>query len=80
MEHGHEHQEGQSHGPQEEDDLLYQEPCRDGGANISLCRTQRTPATPRSPRALEPGRSAFRALLYLDGYCEDPMRSCLWQL
>lgn len=40
MEHGHEHQEGQSHGPQEEDDLLYQEPCWDGvgGASISLCR------------------------------------------
>lgn len=75
MEHGHEHQESQSHGPQEEDDLLYQEPCWDGeGTSISLCRTQPTPATPRNPRALEEPYSTW------DGYREDPMRSCLWQL
>lgn len=28
MEQRHEHQEGQDGGPQEEDDLLHQEPCR----------------------------------------------------
>lgn len=43
MENGHKHQEGQDHGRQEEDDLLYQEPCQDEeGTNISLCRIQAT--------------------------------------
>lgn len=51
MEHRHKHQEGQGHGPQEEDDLLCQEPCQDEeGTDISLCRTQTTPGTPRSQR------------------------------
>lgn len=43
MEHGHEHQEGKDCGPQEEDDLLYQEPyrmarCR--GTDVGLCATR----------------------------------------
>lgn len=64
MEHGHKHQEGQGHGPQEEDDLLCQEPCQDEeGTNISLCRAQTTPGTPRSPKTLELGRPDFRSLL-----------------
>lgn len=46
MEQGHEHQERKGHGPQEEDDLLHQEPCREGrdkGTGIRLCGIQPTP-------------------------------------
>lgn len=49
MEHGHDHQEGKGHGPQEEDNLLHQEPCRMGrcgGTDIRLCGTQPTLALP----------------------------------
>lgn len=64
MEHRHENQESQGHGPQEEDDLLHQEPCQDEKkTNISLWRTQLTPATSRNPSALESGRPGFRSRL-----------------
>lgn len=64
MEHGDENQKSQGHGPQEEDDLLHQEPCQDGKrTNVSFCRTQLTPATPRNPSALESDRHGFRSRL-----------------
>lgn len=44
VEHGHEHQEGQGQGPQEEEDLLYQEPCQHREEGRSH---QTTPTTPR---------------------------------
>ena len=47
MEHGHEHQEGEGQGPQEEEDLLHQEPCQQGDGEGD--RHQPAPGTPRNP-------------------------------
>lgn len=61
MEHGHEHQESQSHGPQEEDDLLYKEPCRDVGGEHQPLQDPAHPCHSQEPEGFGTGQICFQS-------------------